>query len=97
MNIISVFVLDFSNGHIMLFHCSNSIREFQDFEQQVVNTLTDEELSLGGSHVIGNGHIETPDDLKEYDPFFIPYKPVYTIKDYKSYAELAVKQQRLLR
>jgi hypothetical protein len=97
MNIISVFVLDFSNEHIMLFHCSNSIREFQDFEQQVVNTLTDEELSLGGSHVIGNGHIETPDDLKEYDPFFIPYKSIYTIKEYQSYAELAVKQQRLLR
>ena len=72
MNITSAFVLDFSNEHIMLFHNSSSIQEFQDFE------------------------IKTPDDLKAYDPFFIPYKPVYTIKDYKSYAELAVKQQRLL-
>lgn len=97
MNIISVFILDLSNEHIMLFHNSSSIQEFQDFEQQVVNTLTDEELSLGGSHVIGNDHIETPDDLKEYDPFFIPYRPVYTIKEYKIYAELAVRQQRLLR
>lgn len=97
MNIISVFVLDLSNEHIMLFHNSSSIQEFQDFEQQVVNSLTDKELSLGGSHVIGNNHIKTPDELKAYDPFFIPYKPVYTIKDYKSYAELAIKQQRLLR
>lgn len=97
MNIISVFVLDLSSEHIMLFHCSNSIKEFQDFEQRVVNSLTDKELGLGGSHVIGNNHIKTPDELKAYDPFFVPYKPVYTIKDYKSYAELAVKQQRLLR
>lgn len=71
MNIISVFVLDFSNEHIMLFHNSSSIQEFQDFEQQVVNSLTDKELSLGGSHVIGNNHIKTPDELKAYDPFFI--------------------------
>lgn len=97
MNIISVFILDLSNEHIMLFHNSSSIKEFQDFEQHVVNRLTDEELGLGGSHVIGNDHIETPDDLKEYDPFFIPYRPVYTIKEYKIYAELAVRQQRLLR
>lgn len=97
MNIISVFVLDFSNEHIMLFHNSSSIQEFQDFEQRVVNSLTDRELGLGGSHVIGNSHIKTPDDLKAYDPFFIPYNPVYTIKDYKSYTKLAIKQQRLLR
>lgn len=97
MNIISVFVLDLSNEHIMLFHCSNSIKEFQDFEQHVVNRLTDEELGLGGSHVIGNEHIRTPDDLKAYDSFFTPYKPIFTVEEYKSYVELAMKQQRLLR
>lgn len=72
MNTIQVIVGKKDGKGYMIFHVATGIRDAREFRRSHLFEIK----SGAGYHVIHDKNIDTPNKLKEYDPYFEQYEKV---------------------
>lgn len=72
MNTIQVIVYQKDGERYMIFHVATSIRDAREFRRSHLSEIK----SGAGYHVMHDKDIDTPEKLKEYDPYFKQYEKV---------------------
>lgn len=70
MNTIQVIVGKKDGKGYMVFHVATSIRDAREFRRSHLSEIQ----SGDGYHVIHDKDVDTPEKLKEYDPYFKQYE-----------------------